>query len=220
VAIAAHIEISRRGSPRRTLRLEALGATAAGDSASVAIHNISQTGLLIETDASLTTGEAIELDLPEAGLVEARVIWLSDRFAGCQFAQPISVGALGAAQLRGEFEGTAQPVATEPVQEPFPLRFARLRKERGLTLAAVAAALGVSKPTVWAWEQGKARPVESRIDALAEVLEVDRSALAPDRDVPRLDDSPSLAPILARSRAMIATALGIRPERVRISIDL
>jgi transcriptional regulator with XRE-family HTH domain len=215
VAIAAHFTSDQRGSARRTLRLEALGATATGDSASVTVHNISQTGLLLETTAKLAAGEAIELDLPEAGIVEARVAWLDEGFAGCEFTSPIGAAALGAAQLRG-----APKHDSAPSHESFAGRFARLRRASGLTLAAIADRLGVSKPTVWAWEQGKARPVEGRLDALAETLGVARTELTPDRDLPRFDDSADALPIVTRSRIAIAAALGIRPERVKISVEL
>jgi transcriptional regulator with XRE-family HTH domain len=215
VAIAAHFTSDQRGTARRTLLLEALGATARGDSTSVTVHNISRTGLLLESGAELAVGETIELDLPESGVVEARVTWLSGTFAGCESAAPISDAALSAAQLRGAAAGKEAPVP-----EPFPERFARLRKASGLTLAAIADKLGVSKPTVWAWEQGKARPVEGRLEALAETLGVARSELTPDRDLPRFDDSAELLPIVARSRIAIAAALGIKPERIKIAIEL
>jgi transcriptional regulator with XRE-family HTH domain len=218
VAIAAHFTSDQRGTARRTLLLEALGATAKGDSTSVTVHNISQTGLLLESEADLAAGETIELDLPEAGVVEARVTWRSGTFAGCEFAAPIGAAALSAAQLRGA-AGIDTPDAA-PGPEPFPERFARLRKASGLTLAAIADKLGVSKPTVWAWEQGKARPVEGRLEALAEALGVARSELTPDRDLPRFDDSAELLPIVARSRIAIAAALGIKPERIKIAIEL
>lgn len=218
MAIAAHFTSDKRGSARRTLLLEALGATANGDSTSVTVHNISQSGLLLETEAELAVGEAIELDLPEAGVVAARIAWIGGSFAGCEFTGQISAAALSAAQLRGGSGATAPGAATG--HESFPERFARLRKASGLTLAAIADRLGVSKPTVWAWEQGKARPVDGRLETLAEVLGVARSELTPDRDLPRFDDSAEPLPIVTRSRIAIAAALGIKPDRVRISIDL
>ena len=55
------------------------------------------------------------------------------------------------------------------------LRLNHLRRERGMTLAQVASALGVSKPTVWAWEKGKARPLPERIAAIAESSAGERS---------------------------------------------
>ena len=219
MAIAAHFTSDQRGSARRTLLLEALGATASGDAASVTVHNISQTGLLLDSDAELAVGDTIELDLPEAEVVEARVVWRSGRFAGCQFLIPLTGAALSAAQLRGTAGAEVGPVASRS-SEPFPQRLARLRKARGLTLASIAQALGVSKPTVWAWEQGKARPVDNRLDALAAILGVTREELTPDGGTPRLDDSQALSQVLARSRAAIAQAVGIKPERVKISVEL
>lgn len=225
MAIAAHFktEANDPGAPRahrRTLLLEALGATASGDSASVTVHNISQTGLLLDSDAELAVGDTIELDLPEAEIVEARVVWTSGRFAGCQFLVPLSSAALSAAQLRGAVEGEQSDFESERSSQPFPRRLAELRKARGLTLAAIAQALGVSKPTVWAWEQGKARPVENRLEALAQVLGVTPQELTPDSTTPRLDDSQGLSKLIARSRLAIAEAVGIKPDRVKISVEL
>lgn len=62
--------------------------------------------------------------------------------------------------------------------ETFSAQLRRLREERGLSLAQIAGPLGVSKPTVWAWENGKANPLASRIGALAAILGVPASDLA------------------------------------------
>lgn len=225
MAIAAHFKTETNDpgaerAHRRTLLLEALGATADGDSTSVTVQNISQTGLLLHSEAELAVGDTIELDLPEAGVVEARVVWTSGPLAGCQFFTPLTHAVLSAAQLRGAVESTEPAPPANFAREPFPRRLARLRKARELTLASIAEALGVSKPTVWAWEQGKARPVENRLDALAEILGVTREELTPDGGAPRLDDSQALSQIIARSRVAIAAAVGIKPERVKISVEL
>jgi transcriptional regulator with XRE-family HTH domain len=225
VAIAAHFktESNDPGSPRahrRTLLLEALGATAGGDTASVTVQNISQTGLLLESETELAVGETIEFDLPEVEVVEARVVWASGRLAGCQFIRPLTTAALSAAQLRGAVAGAEPAASTARSSEPFPQRLGRLRKARGLTLASIAQTLGVSKPTVWAWEQGKAKPVENRLEALAEILGVTREELTPDSGSLRFDDSLALTQIIARSRLAIAQAVGIKPERVKISVEL
>lgn len=50
------------------------------------------------------------------------------------------------------------------------MRINRLRREAGMTRADVALRLGVSKPTVWAREKGKARPLPERMAAIAEAL--------------------------------------------------
>jgi transcriptional regulator with XRE-family HTH domain len=101
------------------------------------------------------------------------------------------------------------------LDDDFGHRLQRLRKQRGMTLAQVAERLGVSKPTVWAWEQGRSRPVGNRIDPLAEALGVSRSELYPDAD-----DQSYLHDLLVRVRAEISAAAGVNPEKIRILIEL
>lgn len=212
-ARAARTE-GRRGA-RRTLRLEAVGELAGGQSARVLIHNVSATGLLIESETRLAAGEMLSVDLPEAGLVPARVVWSSGTLYGCEFDAPVRPAMLSAAQLRS---AVADPVAiTAPrglTTESFGERLHRLRKLRGLSMAQIATNLEVSKPTVWAWEQDKARPIASRIDALAQVLQVPSWELMAQRDP---DQHRSL---LDSSREKIAQAFGIAPDMVRILIEL
>ena len=220
--IAAHFEPAPhsddpRRSVRHTLRLEASGATAEGERAAVTVHNISASGLLLETTARLDVGEAFAIDLPEAGERRAIVSWASEAFYGCQFDQPLTPADISAAQLRGTLaEAVRVPrPALGALDDDFGHRLQRLRKQRGMTLAQVAEQLGVSKPTVWAWEQGRSRPVGNRIDPLAEALGVTRSELYPDAD-----DQSQLHSLLARARAEIAIAAGVNPEKIRILIEL
>lgn len=221
MAITAHFKTVESSAPddrepRRALRLEALGATANDEAAQVLLHNISSAGLLLETDASLAEGERIEVDLPLAGVTGARVVWSSGRLFGCAFDAPLSQAVLSAAQLRSVAEGTVALAGdSDAVREgSFGVRLKRLRKERGLTLAQIAEAMGVSKPTVWAWEQGKAHPIESRLDTLAEVLGVGLQELQGGADDNALRD------FLARSRERIAQAVGTTPDKIRIMIEL
>jgi transcriptional regulator with XRE-family HTH domain len=202
--------------PRRTLRLETQGALASGHATNVMLHNVSATGLLLESTVALAVGETLEIDLPHAGAKPARVIWASGALYGCQFDTPISVAALSAAQLRSAVAEQVDltPRADAPPEESFAVRLHRLRKERGLSLGRIATQLGVSKPTVWAWEQGTARPVESRIDGLAEALGVERAELMASRNPSGLRDA------LARSREQIAQLVGTTPDKIRIMIDL
>ena len=74
--------------------------------------------------------------------------------------------------------------------------------------------LHVSKPTVWAWEQGKARPTPERIAALAERLGVSEDQLCTGRD----DDA--LAEALGRARHLVAKAYGVDPARVKVWIEV
>ena len=205
----------RPRAPRRVLRLAAQGALSSGRAAQVTVHNISATGLLLKCETGLSAGERIDVELPQAGLTAMEVVWESGTFFGCRFDAPISQGALSAAQLQGaiapdeEAGAPAHPVS----QEGFGARLQRLRKSRGLSLAQLAEQLGVSKPTVWAWEQGRSRPVDSRLAALTEALGVGPSELL------QVPANSELATALARSRELVAMALGVTPDKVRIAVD-
>lgn len=220
MVIAAYFEETKGAGkprdPRRKLSLKANSARASGEAASVSIHDISASGLLLESKVALVVDEKIDIDLPHAGVTSAKVIWNSGDLFGCRFDAPISTATLSAAQLSSAVH---QPIAAAPPKpaipdESFGVRLHRLRNDKGLTLSQIATQLGVSKPTVWAWEQGKARPVDSRIEALAATLGVPASELVPGRD------SPALRDLLARAREQIASSFGISPDKVRIMIDL
>ena len=221
MALLAQMEEARRSSgrsrePRRKITLEASGALGSGAVADVTVHNISATGMLIECRVSLAVGETLAIDLPGAEATRAKIVWTSDRLHGCQFIKPVSKAVLSAAQLRsavGQEVDTSGHRGAEAA-EPFGVRLQRLRKQRGLSLADVAAELAVSKPTVWAWEQGRARPVQEEIDLLAQVLGTSSDALKTGRNNDALNE------ILERSRRQIADAYGTRPNNVRIMIEL
>lgn len=231
MAIKAHFDQadagdSQRAAPRRPLRLDTSGfvpgSQPKGDAANVTIHNISAAGLLLETDLALNVGDAFALDLPQAGTVTATVVWRSERLYGCAFEQVVSPATLAAAQLQGFAPGvpTSPAKPTQPApdlgqSESLGSRLNRLRREAGMTLADVAAALAVSKPTVWAWEKGKARPLPERLDAIAEALGVAPEALAPSTPAPRAIDS-----VIDECRGRIAEACGTDPQRVRIMVEL
>lgn len=222
MAIAAHLDESANGAGkerahRRKLRLEVAGALASGVETNVMVHNVSATGLLLESRCELAVGDRIEISLPYAGGTWARIIWSSGHLFGCQFDRSLSQAALSATLLRSAVD---QPVEISEggqarmADTPFGIRLHRLRKQRGLTLAQVADRLGVSKPTVWAWEQGKARPVSGRLEALAEILAVAPADLVADAP------ASALGALLDRVREQIARAVGSPPDKIRIMIDL
>ncbi len=229
--IRAHLDplsASERGAARRALQLETSGYAAGSDDANVTIHNISSTGLLIETALRLAQGDELAIDLPEAGTVAASVVWCSEPLFGCAFDAAISPAALAAAQLQGLApsvpeqspaqslaQSTAPALQAQRPTEALGARLNRLRREAGLTLADVATTLGVSKPTVWAWEKGKARPLPERLDAIAAALGVGPDSLAPGPGIPREIDA-----VIADCRLRIAEACGTAPEAVRIMIEL
>lgn len=95
----ARVSNSRTAS-RRKLSLVAHGVTAAQEFATVVIHDLSETGVLIETKVQLSTGEPLEIDIQEAGTVAATVVWSSGQFFGCQFERRLSKAAVSASILR------------------------------------------------------------------------------------------------------------------------
>lgn len=97
---------NRRFSPRRRLRL---GSVSTSLNREVLIHDISPTGLLLETSAKLRAFDRLDVELPEAGSRQAVVVWTSGRYFGCQFAQPLSKAAVSAALLLSPIAGTAAP---------------------------------------------------------------------------------------------------------------
>lgn len=215
---AASTEFGSRLDPRRHLHLETTGNLETGVQANVTVRNVSATGLLIESDISLTLNEMLYVDLPQANQIVARVVWCSSPLFGCQFDHPIGESVLSAMQLKAGpalDEGGALPAGLrQSSSATMGKQLEQLRKKRGMTLADVAGQLGVSKPTVWAWEKGKARPVESRLPDIAKALDISSQELAAMAVPPAVND------LLDHSRRKIADAFGTAPEKVRIMIEL
>jgi len=90
----------RRGSRRRTLNLHVPGGPHAAGGRIVIIHDLSTTGLLLETNAALGLGSPLAIELPHAGRCSATVVWNSGKLFGCQFDTPISKAAVSAALLK------------------------------------------------------------------------------------------------------------------------
>lgn len=219
MAIPAYIEKTPRSrgelrSARRTLRLQLQGAKATGGEVAVLVHNISATGLLIESDVALDLGDRIEIGLPHAGTTWAKVIWTSTRIYGCQFDTPISAATLSAAQLRSVVGPDSGTLPDLPRAESFGVRLQRLRTAKGLTQSQVAKQLSVSEPSISAWEQDKARPKAGRMEALAVLLGVDISELL------GIDEAESLGDVIARAKEQIARAADVSPDNVKIIIEI
>lgn len=102
-----------RGAKRRTLSLALPASSASQPEASVVIRDLSELGFMIETTARLAVGETFEIDLPQAGLTEARVIWNRESYFGCKFLSRVSKGAVSAALLRTPIEQLV-PAYTQP----------------------------------------------------------------------------------------------------------
>jgi len=105
---------SRRGSSRLKLSLD---SSLAGSGDEVVIHDLSPGGILVETSASLRKGARLEVDLPELGATQARVVWNSGDYFGCQFDRPIPKAALSAALLRNPFKPAVGESADEATDD-------------------------------------------------------------------------------------------------------
>lgn len=217
MSIKAHITaaaslLDDRQEPRRGLKIETSGISGEGDEANVTIHNLSSAGLLIETDLPLEVGAWLAVDLPDAGPADAEIVWKSERLYGCAFTAALrEKTASGAPASQHDHAPRLALTGGEALGQ----HIHRLRHSRGMTLADVAEALGVSKPTVWAWEKGKARPLPERIEALATVLGVTTDDLS-DAD----EAAHHGADVVAECRARIAQTFSTSPQMVRISIEL
>jgi transcriptional regulator with XRE-family HTH domain len=237
---------NRRSSTRRALQLEALGGSTDNTASNVLIHNLSATGLLLESDVPLAAGDSLQIDMPHAGLTSAEVIWTSGNLYGCRFDQAISTAAISAAQLLSPVEvRVAKPgTLSGDAQEAFGARLRRLRKDRGLSVPQVAQAVGLSDGAIWMWEAGKSHPRPERIEALSAALGVPARELitgaatagSERSDAPiaasngarvwsgnrgdPVGTGERLSQLIAASKAQIAVMAGTTADKVKIILEL
>lgn len=95
--------IDNRQQRRHKLFLEVEARGSNSLVGTVTVLDISDTGLLIETQSPLGVGEMIEVNLPEAGLMEAEIVWASGQIYGCKFGQILTPAAIAAARLGARF---------------------------------------------------------------------------------------------------------------------
>lgn len=114
-------------------------------------------------------------------------------------------------------------------QQSFNALFHSLRYEAGLTLQQVADAVGVSKPTVWGWENGRAKPGRAKLQAIAKALGVAPDLLASaarkhiltnETSSNSEDNRRNREALIAEARSMIAEAYEITPSAVRIFVEI
>jgi hypothetical protein len=102
----------RRSGERRALRLTVDANLSGSPAMSVRVHDLSESGLLIETPEVLSPGQDFEVALPLTGPIDAVVVWNSGNFYGCQFARSVPSAAVSAALLKAEPK--AIPLETVP----------------------------------------------------------------------------------------------------------
>jgi transcriptional regulator with XRE-family HTH domain len=212
-----------RGAARMHMRLETSGSLDGQQGTAVIIHNLSATGMLIETTSDLEIGQRIAVILPEAPDCTAAIVWRSGALAGCRFDRPLSRAALSAAQLRNPLPQDVDPASLAENDEMLADRLRRLRQERGLSRVELSNRTGFSKPSIWAWESGKTMPRRSNLIALAEVFGLsERELLAGAPAAASTEPSATtnrLHELIETSREEIATLAGVEPGKVRITIE-
>lgn len=95
--------VERRGRARWRVEL-IVSAGPANQLGRSVVRNLSDKGLMIETDAALGIGEIIQVDLPGAEPVEACAIWRQDFSYGCEFLTPIPSAVVSAALLQAPLD--------------------------------------------------------------------------------------------------------------------
>lgn len=221
--------VDQRGETRIRLNLQATGVFDGGGAAAVRIHDLSRTGLLVETEAPLVLGQAILVALPDTGDIVAMIIWNSGALFGCQFQTPLSNATVSAARLRNPISAGGNSVDLYDdgsAHELLPARLRRLRQERGLSRAALSVLMGVSRPSIWAWESGKTVPRRSNFATLADALGISErelvagdGAVSPGIVADRSVTAKQVRVAVQSSKEQIAALAGVTPCKVKITIE-
>jgi hypothetical protein len=153
--LATYHDLDDRREARSRLWLDVPSDLDGAAVATVVIHDLSRSGLLVQVDADLAVGSEISVEIPEAGAVPAKIVWAGGSFFGCQFHAPISEVALSAALSESRVVYPDFPLPTE--RPPFvferaeaPIPEAALPEpdiERGAGLspsARILAVIGIS----------------------------------------------------------------------------
>lgn len=106
----AQLLVDERGSVRCTVGL-GVKVPSVSDQARVLVHDLSETGLRLETTSVLTLGEFLVVELPFVAVVEARIVRKDVNIYGCQFLTPVSEATVKAALLR------SRPLRPVPTNE-------------------------------------------------------------------------------------------------------
>ncbi|MDF8335007.1 PilZ domain-containing protein [Novosphingobium cyanobacteriorum] len=110
-----------RSVHRRSLRLITTARPASAEPFEAIILDLSEEGFLTRAPGCLAVGDAVEVCLPDAGLVAAKVVWASGPYYGCAFLNPISRAVVSASLLRSAPRTEpGSTIAFAPKVIPFP----------------------------------------------------------------------------------------------------
>jgi transcriptional regulator with XRE-family HTH domain len=224
----------RRDNSRNELRLLAEVSLQQGPRGDIRIENISSSGLLLNTPVDLTPGEKVTVFLPNMEERVAEVVWSSENFHGCRFTDPLDEAMLKAIQQRNEaFKSSLSGMPLDDGSgsmakgESFGDRLTRLRKAADMKQLQLAEIAGVSKTTVWKWENDVVRPRNAAIRKLANIFKTSEMTLlfgaeaheapSPVADIKSTGD---LQAVIAACKQSIARAAGTTEDHISITIAL
>ncbi|AJA09199.1 XRE family transcriptional regulator [Sphingopyxis fribergensis] len=213
VAAYLHRVEDQPGQAKET-RMRFEGAVPRTGETEVLVHNISELGMVFETDEAFAIGDPIDIKLPQSGATRARVAWTSGRLIGLDFDLPISRISLGTARLRDAVSVGPDGPDSANRMESFGMRVQRLRLALGMSQGQLAKHMNVSDPAVCGWELNRTRPKPGRMEALAEILGVSMADLLGEQAVFPLSAT------IDSARQAIALAAGVTQDRVRINIEV
>jgi transcriptional regulator with XRE-family HTH domain len=208
---------SRRGEVRRTMQLLAPGKTADGRIGEILIHDLSTSGLLLETEVSMAIGETIEVVLPRTGTRQAEVVWTSGSFFGCRFLEPVPPAAVSASLLKA---APPRSAALRDQHQEAPTEFGEklsaLRSAQGWTLETLADRLGVSRQAVWYWETGQRLPRAEHFQQIAKLFAVPESDLLAE---PTRTETTGYSGLISQLKQEVARRNGVAEASVRIIVE-
>ena len=182
----------------------------------VLVHNLSSSGMLLESSHALSLGDKVETAFAEATVALGQITWTGAKLFGCQFDHSVSAELLEQVVSRVRREEQAQTNPMSQTVDTFGARLQRLRMAKGLHQVDIAERLGVTAVAISNWESDRSQPRQHRIADLAKILGVPSQQLA--TNAVMLPET--LPEVLASSKAQVANLLGVDPASVKISVDL
>lgn len=215
MTISAVLDYPATKDGKIRLMLDAPSGSPAGRQLAVLLHNLSPSGVLIESDHALVLGDPIETAFSEQQIVLGKISWTSTRLYGCQFEQDVGAALIERTMVSALHEDAGVAVQSDPA-ESFGAMLQRLRIAKGLHQAEIAEKLGVSAVAISNWEADRSQPRRHRIAELAMALGVPSQQLV----LNSVAIPESLPEVLASSRAQVARLLGINSANVKISVNV
>jgi len=215
MAITASLDPRATGGSAARLFLHPKPVRSGGHRIAVLLHNLSTTGVLIESSYDLSAGERIEVCFAEQTSEFGTITWTGSGLFGCQFGQAVAVSLVKGA-LASEFRDAEADRPRTPAGETFGAKLQRLRTTRGLSQADVAEKLGLSAVAISNWESDRSFPRHHRLEELANALGVPRQHLATNA----VGLPVALPELIVSSKNRIAGLIGVAPDQVKITVDL